>query len=493
MFVDVKSVLRRFGYLLLFEALLLCICVVVALWYAEGDAVYFFYSAFITLCVSISLLAIGRDSGRHRAFRRQEAYIVVGCTWLAYTLFGLLPFLLGGYIPSFTDAFFETMSGFTTTGASILDNIESLPHGILLWRSLTQWIGGLGIIFFITILFVSSSSSGSNSLLFFSESTGVFHEHLYPTVRLIARRIGCVYLLLTGIEIALLWFGGMSLFDAVCHAFATAATGGFSTKQDSIAYFHSAYIEYVVAVFMLLFGISFPVYLAMLKGKWSSVVHNQELRWFLCSVGIMTLGITLSLFLSGRYPLELSFRKAFFQVATAHTSCGFASDDYMQWQPCTWVLLLMAMLSGGCTGSTSGGIKCQRLVITRAGIRNYLYRLIHPNAILPIRVDGVSLSMETYGGVLLFIICYVLCFCVGSGLLMCAGVPMLEAVSTCISALGNVGPALGQYGPAFSWAGLPDSATWVLSALMLLGRLEIFGFVAMFHLMGNGGFGHRGR
>ena len=289
-----------------------------------------------------------------------------------------------------------------------------------------------------------------------------------------------VYILLTAVESALLMAGGMGLFDAVCHSMTTTATGGFSTKQASIAYWHSPYIEYVVSLFMLLSAINFSLYIVACKSKWKQLRKNTELKWFACSVGLLTLVISVVLFLNNGYGVEEAFRKSLFQVATCHTSCGFATDDYNLWPPFTWMLLIFAMLSGGCTGSTSGGVKNLRLIIIANCIRNQFRQILHPRAVLPVRA-GFPFDNKLVTTVLVFFAAYLSVAFIGWTLLMSFGVDFTEAMSTVISAMGNVGPGLGSFGPAFSWAALPDAAKWILSSLMLIGRLEIFGFLLIFY------------
>ena len=464
------------GQLLAFESMLLLTCCCVSMAYGESDLMAFIISSSVCIAASVMLLVYGRK--KENALSRYEAYIVVALSWVFFTIFGMLPYLLGGYIPTVTDAFFETMSGFTTTGATILDNIDSMPHGILFWRSLTQWIGGLGIVCFTIVLLPGFGVSCQ--MLYLSEATGVTHSKICPKTRVMARYIFMVYILLTAIESALLKVGGMGLFDAVCHSMTTTATGGFSTKQESIAYWHSPYIEYVVSLFMLLSAINFSLYIIAVKGRWKQLWQNVELKWFASSVGPLTLIVSVALILSNGYGVEEAFRKSLFQVATCHTSCGFATDDYNLWPPFTWMLLIFAMLSGGCTGSTSGGIKNLRMIIVSHCIRNQFRQILHPRAVLPIKA-GSMLDNKLVTMVLVFFAAYMSVAFVGWTLLMAFGVGFTESMSTVISSMGNVGPGLGSFGPAFSWAALPDGAKWILSSLMLIGRLEIFGFLLIFY------------
>ena len=474
--VSYRFIAHLTGLLLAFESMLLFACCCVSMIYGERDLMSFVISFAVCLSVSAILLIYGRR--KKCAMSRNEGYIVVALSWVFFSVFGMVPYLWGGFIPNITDAFFETMSGFTTTGATILDNIESMPHGILFWRSLTQWIGGLGIVCFTIVLLPGFGAS--SQMLYLSEATGVTHNKLCPKTRVMARYIFMVYILLTAVESALLMAGGMGLFDAVCHSMTTTATGGFSTKQASIAYWHSPYIEYVVSLFMLLSAINFSLYIVACKSKWKQLRKNTELKWFACSVGLLTLVISVVLFLNNGYGVEEAFRKSLFQVAPCHTSCGFATDDYNLWPPFTWMLLIFAMLSGGCTGSTSGGVKNLRLIIIANCIRNQFRQILHPRAVLPVRA-GFPFDNKLVTTVLVFFAAYLSVAFIGWTLLMAFGVDFTEAMSTVISAMGNVGPGLGSFGPAFSWAALPDAAKWILSSLMLIGRLEIFGFLLIFY------------
>ena len=474
--VSYRFVAYLIGLLLAFESMLLLACCCVSIVYGERDLMSFIVSFAVCLSVSAILLVYGRR--KKCAMSRNEGYIVVALSWVFFSVFGMVPYLWGGFIPNITDAFFETMSGFTTTGATILDNIESMPHGILFWRSLTQWIGGLGIVCFTIVLLPGFGAS--SQMLYLSEAMGVTHNKLYPKTRVMARYIFMVYILLTAIESALLMAGGMGLFDALCHSMTTTATGGFSTKQESIAYWHSPYMEYVVSIFMLLSAINFSLYIVAFKSKWKKLREFVELKWFACSVGLLTLIISAVLFLNNGYSAEEAFRKSLFQVATCHTSCGFATDDYNLWPPFTWMLLIFAMLSGGCTGSTSGGVKNLRLIIIANCIRNQFRQILHPRAVLPVRVGGLF-DNKLLTTVLVFFAAYLSVAFIGWTLLMAFGVGFTEAMSTVISSMGNVGPGLGSFGPAFSWAALPDAAKWILSSLMLIGRLEIFGFLLIFY------------
>ena len=470
-------ILRVLGVLLAIEAILLLVSGCVSAIYDEADYIYFVYCALLNLGVGSVLVWLGRHADN--TVTRRDGYCIVAFTWLLFTAFGMLPFYISGASPSIPNAFFETMSGFTTTGATILDDIEALSHGMLFWRSFTQWIGGLGIIFF-TIAVLPIFGVG-NQVLFSAEATGVIHDKIHPKISVMAKWLWLIYLLITGSLIILLLIGGMDLFDAVCHAFATAATGGYSTKQASIAHWNSAYIEYVIAIFMLLSSINFSLYFMCLRGQVRHLFKDDETKAFLTSVMVVTLLITVSLVLHNGYGLERAFRSAFFQVASLHTSCGFGTDDYNLWAPFTWVLFLYTMVAGGCTGSTSGGIKNMRLLIVARSIRNEFKHLLHPNAVLPVRINKQTVSPSIVTTVLLFFAFYLIIVLIGWAILLFLGVGFSESVSTVISSIGNVGPGLGGCGPAYSWNSLPDLAKWVLSFLMLIGRLELFSVLLLFY------------
>lgn len=473
--INQRMILKILGVLLFIEGLVFLTCAGVGLLYKENDYIYFIYSLLITSAAGALCLFLGK--GAENSLTRRDSYCIVTFTWLLFSCFGALPFYLSGQVDTVTDAFFETMSGFSTTGASVLNNIESLSHGMLFWRSLTQWIGGMGIVFF-TIAVLPIFGVG-NQALFSAEATGVMHDKIHPKISVMAKQLWSVYLILTVAETGLLLLGGMDVFDAVCHSFSTTGTGGYSTKQASVAYWNSPFIEYVIAVFMVLSGVSYSLYFMCLKGRFKHLLKDDEIKWFFASVAIVTLIITVSLVYHNGYGAEEAFRKAFFQVASVHTSTGFATDDYNQWAPFTWLLIIYAMLMGGCTGSTVGGIKGIRFVIVMRNIKNEFSRLIHPRAVLPVKANGQAVSPALISTVSTFILLYLVCMFVGWIVLMVMGIDMLEAFGLSVSSLGNVGPALGAFGPEYSWDALPDAAKWFTSFLMLIGRLEIFGVLVM--------------
>ena len=474
--INQKMICRILGFLLFIEGVMLLVCAGVSLFYHESDYIYFVYSTLITVGAGGLLVFLGRKA--ENKLTRRDGYCIVAFTWILFSAFGMLPFLISGAIPSVADAFFEIVSGFTTTGATILDNIESLSHGILFWRSFSHWIGGLGIVFF-TIAVLPIFGVG-NQVLFSAEATGVTHDKIHPKVSIMAKWLWTVYLILTVSETLLLVWGGMGWFDAVCHSFSTTATGGFSTKQSSVAYWNSPFIEYTIAIFMMLSSLNFSLYFMCLKGKFRHLWKDDEVRGFFISVFTVTLIIMVSLIAYNHYDIEKAFRKALFQVVTVHSSTGFTTDDYNYWMPFTWMLIVYATVVGGCTGSTSGGIKVMRLLILLRNAKNELARLIHPRAVFPVKINRQMVDPMTISAVTTFTLLFLICGFVGWIILMMMGVELTDALGVVYSSLGNAGVALGNYGPAFSWSGLPDGAKWILSFLMLLGRLELYAILLMF-------------
>ena len=348
-----------------------------------------------------------------------------------------------------------------------MNNIESMPHGILFWRAMTQWIGGLGIVFFTIAVLPIFGMGGIQ--VFAAEASGPTHDKVHPRIGVTAKWIWGIYAGMTGTLIILLVFGGMGLFDSICHAFTTTSTGGFSTKQTSIEYYHSPYIDYVISVFMFLSGVNFTLLLLMFNGKIKKFIHDAELKFYFMSVAFFTVFIAVWLYQTSSMGAEEAFRKSLFQVISLQTSTGFATADYMLWPSILWGCLLIVMIMGACAGSTTGGIKCIRMVILFKVAKNEFKHILHPNAVLPVRVNKLA-----------FTFLYAIIAIISILVMMGFGVGFLESIGTVISSIGNMGPGLGTCGPAFSWSELPDAAKWLLSFLMLLGRLELFTVLLLF-------------
>jgi len=475
-----KLVLRVMGSLALVESALLLLVCIIPLIYGEKDAHFFLISSLISFSFSMLALYFGRNPSL--SIGKREGSVIVTFTWIIFTLIGLLPFWMSGSIPSFTDAFFETISGFTTTGASILNNIEELSHGMLFWRSLTHWIGGLGIIVISLAILPVFSTSGTQ--LFAAETTGPTKDKIHPKINETAKRLFVIYIILTLSETILLIFGGMSLFDAINHSFATIATGGFSTKQASVGYWDSTYIQYIISLFMILSGINFGLYYFAFKNKFEKLRENEELRYYLIVLFVFVTIVALSLVdfsnLANFSMLEKAWRDPLFTVSSLMTTTGFCTADYMMWKPLTWVILLIVMLTGASAGSTSGGIKMIRVVISGKACYYEFKRLIHPNAIIPIKYNGHLVREDILTRVLAFTLLYLVVAGFGILVLAMSGMGFLESIGGMITCLGGVGPGLGLVGPAGNFHDVPEFSKWFLSLMMLAGRLELYTVFLLF-------------
>ncbi len=471
-----KLIYRIMGFLLLVETAMLLGSAGVSFFYGEEDLQSFLFTSLFTVGFGVPLMVAGGKA--EKQLSRRDGYVIVSLAWLLVSFFGMIPYYHSGYIPDITNAFFESMSGFTSTGSSILDDIEALPHGLLFWRCLTQWIGGLGIIFFTIAILPIFGIGGVQ--LFAAEASGPTHDKVHPRIGVTAKWIWSIYLGLTITLAVLLFTGGMGTFDSVCHAFSTAGTGGFSTKQNSIAFYNSSYIEYVTAIFMIISGFNFNMLLLFVNGKFRKFFQNAELKFYLSCITVFTLFIFFFLYWNSPFAPEEAFRNAFFQVASLQTSTGFYTSDYMTWMPMLWGALVLVMLIGGCAGSTTGGIKCIRMVILSKLCRNEFRHLLHPNAVLPVRINKQIIPPGVQSTVFTFAFIYIVLIILSTLIMLGFGVGFLESIGTVISSIGNMGPGLGLTGPAYSWNALPDAAKWLLSFLMLIGRLEIFTILLLF-------------
>ena len=413
-----------------------------------------------------------------KELRSRDGYLVVTLGWLLMSFSGSLPYVLSGAIPTYPDAFFESMSGFTTTGATILADIEAVPKGILFWRSLTQWIGGMGIIVLAVAILPILGIGGMQ--LFQSEAPGISPDKLKPRIRDTAKRLWVIYISLTLTETVLLMVGGMSFYDAINHGLTTMATGGFSPKNASIAYYESPYLQYVITVFMFLAGTSFSLTYFMLKGKLSKVWANEEFRYYVALVLLVTLITTLGIYGATDEAWEPAFRHAIFQVISILSTTGYITADYTAWAPLLTTLFVVLMFIGASAGSTAGGVKIVRHVILLKNSLLELKRQIHPSAIIPVRYNGKAVTQDITFNVLAFIIIYILIFALGTLSMASTGVDFMTAVGATATSLGNIGPGIGAVGPVDNFAHLPGAGKWILSFLMLLGRLELFTVIILF-------------
>lgn len=474
--MNYKLIFRILGFLLIVEGIAILIAFFVSLIYQGPDRIPLLQSSLICLLTGTVSLIINRRANKQMG--KREGFVIVSLVWVVFSFFGSLPFILSNSIPDLTNAFFETMSGFTTTGSSILNDIESLPNGILFWRSMTQWLGGMGIIVLSLAILPIFGIGGMQ--LFSAEVPGPVADKLSPRIQSTAKSLWGIYVLFTAIETILLWIGGMTLFDAVNHSFTTMATGGYSTKQASIAYWSSPFIHYVISVFMILAGANFAVSFLMLTGRFKKALENEELRYYLFFVAAFTTVICTGLYVTTNLGFEQAFRDALFQVASIITTTGYATVDYLHWIPFLTIVLFSAFFFGGSAGSTGGGLKIMRIVLLMKNSYYELRRIIHPNAIIPVRFNNKVVSDQIITNVLAFFMIYFIIF-FGSTILLMLVVPDLPtAMGAVATSLGNIGPGLGDFGPAENFYMLHPFGKWFLAFLMLLGRLELFTVLVLF-------------
>ncbi len=476
--INNKIVCRALGSLLYIETLLLGISMAVGIYFGERDYLTFG----VPVAVSFLLASWLHFKGRRAQNRlgRRDGFLIVSLTWIVFSAVGMLPFLVGGYTGRVAVAFFETMSGFSTTGATAFADLEVLPESILFWRALTHWMGGMGIVFFT--LAVLPSMGADDQKLFSAETTGLKLGKLHPRISTTARWLWSLYLLLTIACCVCYYVAGMTGFDAICHAFSTIATGGFSTHTQSLAFFHSKTISYVAIVFMALAGINFSLlYLLLVKRRFRQVFRDPELRLYLTLIVTATVFIGGCLWLYQGEDVAEAGRRALFNVVSVMTTSGFTEEDFMLWPPLTWLALFALTLSGACAGSTSGGIKIVRLLTSYKLIKLEVLHMLHPHAVFPLRLGETNISRDVARTIFAFLTTYSLLAAAGTLLLAGMGLPLTESIGLCVTSLSNVGPCLGQMiGPTGSWDVLPDPALWLLSFLMLAGRLEIFSLLLPF-------------
>ncbi|MFO7922404.1 MAG: TrkH family potassium uptake protein [Bacteroidales bacterium] len=452
----------------------LLFCTIIGIYYSENISA-FIISSLTAFIIGIVFFLITNKELTEISIQRKEAYLTITLSWLFISLIGSLPYIISGAIPSFVDAFFESVSGFTTTGSSILTDIESLPKSILFWRSLTHWIGGIGIIVLFIIIMPTFQIGGYH--LFTLESS--VKEKIHPKIKSVGIRLLLIYISLTIAEIVFLLFGRMNLFESVCHAFGTIATGGFSPKNTSIANY-SPYIQYVIMVFMLLSGTNFVIHYYLIKGKLKKVEENDELKFFLGIVFFVGIIISATLFFKMQKPFEESFREAYFQVISVLTCTGYATADYLQWPISAWTIIFFAMFLGGSSGSTAGGIKMVRHLILFKNIGRNFKQLLSPHSVIPIKINNKIMNADTNNSILTFIFIYLLIFLAGSLMLVLIGIDSITAGGSVATCMAGIGPGIGTVGPANNFAHLPVLGKLILAFLMLVGRLEIYTIFILF-------------
>lgn len=474
--INFRIIARAFSLMLIFEGLFMLVSAGVSQIYHEHAAASFIYSALITIVTGIIVFTPLRHE--ERVYGNKEGYIIVTGTWILFGLFGTLPYIISGSIPDFTNAFFESMSGFTTTGATILTDIESLPHGILFWRSLTQWLGGMGVIFISLSVFPIVKSI--NIQLAATEFSGQSYDKIHPRMRVVAKRLILIYTIITFLEIMLLFAGGMNIFDSVCHSLTTMSTGGFSTHNDGIAAYSSPYLIFILTLFMYIAGTNMTLVYFGFKGNFKKIISNNEFIFYsaICVIFIL-IASTVLLFNQG-FSAGNAILHGAFQIVSIITTTGFYTHDYNLWGGLMIIILFVLMFTGGTAGSTSGSIKTIRLLLITKNSRQELKRLIHPNAFIPVRVDKHLVPQTTIYNLLVFISLYILTICFGTLVISFMGYDLITSFSTSASMLGNIGPGMGSFGPFTNYSALPVAGKYFLSALMLLGRLELLTVMILF-------------
>ncbi len=473
--LNYRAIIQILSALLVFLGVSLIAPAGIAYFYREGD----FNAFLITIGISIVVGFIGLFSSKtNKELRPKDGFLIVTAGWLLFALIGALPFKISGFIPSYTDAFFETMSGFTTTGASILTNIEGLPHGLLFWRSLTHWLGGMGIILLSLAILPLLGVGGMQ--LFKAEVPGPTPDKLTPRLKNTAKLLWGVYVLLSLAETIALKLAGMNWFDALCHTFGTMATGGFSTKNTSLGFYDSALIDYIVVFFMILAGLNFALHYRALKGKPLDYFKDREAKIFLSIIGFATLLIGVDVWRVTGHQLLKTAQDSLFQVVSILTTTGYGTADYEGWSTLSQVILFFLMFFGGCAGSTGGGIKIIRTIILFKLGLNEIKRLIHPNAVYSIRIGKIVVPREIANNIGGFFLLHVALTVFGILFMSALGLDFETAFGSVAANINNIGPGLGDVGPTENYANIPIIGKWFLSFLMLAGRLEIFTVLILF-------------
>ncbi len=442
-----------------------------------SDVRAFLLSIAFGLALAFVLFAFGKNAD-YDDLGVKDGFVAVSLAWVIASAVGAMPYWLHGTVPTFTDAFFEAMSGFTTTGASVLSDIEANPRGILFWRDLTHWLGGMGIIVLGLAILPFIGVGGMQ--LYKAEVPGPIPEKMTPRIQQTALYLWGVYVLLSALQTALLMLGGMNLFESLTHTFGTMATGGFSPLNKSIGQYNSAYFDWVITVFMFLAGVNFVLHYRFLLGRWGAFWKDEEFRFYTMLTVFCTLTVTLVLRLHGKYDSFVdALRFGAFQVVSIITTTGYVTADYELWPAYTQFILLMLMFVGACAGSTGGGMKNLRLMVLARHVRAELSSILHPKAIVQVRVGGKPVGREIIASVTSFFILYIVIFTAGTLFMTILDLDLVTAMSSVAATLGNIGPGLGGVGPMQNYAAIPDSGKWVLSLFMMMGRLELYTVVLL--------------
>jgi trk system potassium uptake protein TrkH len=468
-------ILRFLGTLIFFLGASMVLPLLVALRYEEASAAPIFYSILV-ICGAGVILYIASRQEKERTLSHRDGVAIVTFGWVAAGLAGALPFMLSGSIPDFTNAYFESVSGFTTTGASIIADVESVSRGILMWRSLIQWLGGMGIIVLSIAILPFLGVGGMQ--LYKAEVPSPVVDKLKPRISDTAKVLWKVYILLTSTQIALLVAGDMPLFEAVCHAFCTLPTGGFSPKNASIAHYRSPYFDGVIAIFMILAGVNFSLHFRFLRREWPVFHRDPECRVFLIIIAVFILAVTINLY--GFYQsLWTAFRYAAFQVASIISTTGFFTDDFDRWPAFSQMALVFCMFLGGMAGSTAGGIKTMRIILLIKQAYQEVFRIIHPHAVTSLKLGGKPVPSEVMSSIWGFTLLYLSIFVVSSLIISALGLDTVSAFSAVAACIFNVGPGLGSVGPTQNYLAVPIVGKWILIFCMLVGRLEIYTVIVL--------------
>ena len=475
--INWKIISKILGSLLFIEAFFMALCLVMTLIYGETDMLVFIISTAVTASGASLFRYMGHDA--ENSLNRRDAYVVVTLTWVVFSAFGMLPFLIQGTPGNIADAYFETMSGFTTTGATVIDDVESLSHGLLFWRSLMQWIGGLGIVFFTVALL--PSLVGGSVKVFAAEATGPIRSKMHPRLSTSAKWIWSIYGLLTLACGLSFWACGMDWFDATNYSMTTTATGGFSTHNGSV-FLASPTIEYLAILFQFLAGINFTMlYMCFFKFKFNMIARNSEFKLYVLTILLATVCIMGLLMTQMGYDVEEALRSALFQVVSFITTTGLSNTDAGMWPPLTWAILGLLMFMGACAGSTTGGFKSIRMLMLLRVLRNEFHHILHPNAVLPVRMGEQTISQSRLVTLLAFFTLYVCMLLLTTLIMVLSGVDATNSITIAFSLISNVGAGLDtNIGPQMSWADLGDGTKWLCSFLMLVGRLEIMAVLVLF-------------
>jgi trk system potassium uptake protein TrkH len=472
--MNYKMILKVLGYILLIIALSMMPPLIIAVIKNQNDMIPFAISIGATSVTGFAFIKIPVTNTKIRA---KEGLAIVTLGWIFASIYGALPFYLSGSIPSYVDAFFETVSGFTTTGATIVNDIEVLPMGILFWRSFTHWIGGMGILVVAVAVLPMMGVGGFH--IFKAESPGPIADKIVPRIKDTAKILYGTYIIITLVEFILLMLGGMSPFESIVHTFGTLGTGGFSTKNGSVGAFNSSYITIVISIFMIMSGTNFSLYYDIFKGKWKEVVKNSELRLYLSIITICVLVISIDMNINLYRNWFESFKHSLFQVSSIITTTGYTTVDYEKWTTFSKGILFMLMFVGGSAGSTGGSIKVIRILALIKLIKRELTKILHPRAIVSVKFGDKPVSEDTLLNISGFFMLYMLIFIFGSILISLEGIGFMGASSAVAATLGNIGPGFEFVGPTHTYSEFSNASKLLLSFFMLLGRLELFTVIAL--------------